>query len=274
MDLCSKQTIKSLLKNSNIFPSKKLGQNFLIDQGIIEKIIESADLNNQDIVLEIGPGLGCLTQALGQKAKKVIAIEKDRRMIEILKNNLKEFKNVRIVLGDILNIQNSKFKIQNSYKVAANLPYNIALPVIRKFIEATNPPELMILMIQKEVAQKICGEKSCLPKIAVELFAKSEILFFVPKESFFPAPKVDGAVIKVSEIQKNIPNVNMELLFRIVKAGFSHPRKTILNNLSKKLNISRNDTAKWLEKTNIPCEKRPQDINLKEWIKLVDGFDF
>ncbi|MBU1045584.1 ribosomal RNA small subunit methyltransferase A [Patescibacteria group bacterium] len=284
MDLCSKQTIKSLLKNSNISPSKKLGQNFLIDGGIIDKIIGFADLNNQDTVLEIGPGLGCLTQALAQKAKQVVAIEKDPKLLEVLKNNLRELDNVKIIFGDILGIEiqnpnvkcqiKSKIPISNKYKVVANLPYNIALPVIRRFIEATTPPQLMILMIQKEVAQKICGEKSCLPKIAVEMFAKPEILFFVPKKSFFPEPKVDGAVIKISEIRDKNPKMDKELFFKIVKAGFAHPRKTILNNLSKELNIPKNDTAQWLEKANIPGPKRPEDLNLQEWIKLVDGFDF
>jgi len=272
------------LKNSGVSPSKKLGQNFLMDSKIIEKIIESADLNNQDTVLEIGPGLGCLTQALAQKAKKVIAIEKDKQLAQALKRNLEERNNVEIVEEDILKIKivnpnvksqiKSQIQIIDRYKVVANLPYNIALPVIRKFIEATIPPQLMILMIQKEVAQKICGEKSSLPKIAVELFAKPEILFFVPKESFFPTPKVDGAVIKISEIQKNIPAIDEKLFFKIVKAGFSHPRKTILNNLSKELNVPREDTIKWLEKTNISCQKRPEAINLQEWINLVDGFDF
>ncbi|MCX6738213.1 MAG: 16S rRNA (adenine(1518)-N(6)/adenine(1519)-N(6))-dimethyltransferase RsmA [Candidatus Parcubacteria bacterium] len=274
MDLCSLQTIKPLLKNNNIFPSKKFGQNFLIDQGIIEKIIVSADLNKQDTILEIGPGLGCLTQALAKKSKKVIAIEKDGQMVKILKENLGDFGNVEIIEQDILKFPIPNPKISNKYKVVANLPYNIALPVIRKFIEANNPPQLMVLMIQKEVAQKICGQKSSLPKIAVCLFSKPETLFFVPKELFFPAPKVDGAVIKISEIQKNTPKIDAQLFFKIVKAGFAHPRKTILNNLSAELNISKEKTAKWLEKTNIACLKRPEAINLQEWINLVDGFDF
>jgi 16S rRNA (adenine1518-N6/adenine1519-N6)-dimethyltransferase len=282
MDLCSLQTIKSLLKDNNVSPAKKFGQNFLADNGIIEKIIESADLNKQDIILEIGPGLGCLTQALAKKVKKVIAIEKDERMIALLRKNLEEYENIEIIEGDVLkfpiyNFQfsnKSKNSIYKQYKVVANLPYNIALPTIRKFIESDNPPQLMILMIQKEVAQKICDKKSNLPKIAVCLFSKPEILFFVPKESFFPSPKVDGAVIKISEIQKNVPKINNQLFFKIVKAGFSHPRKTILNNLSTQLNISKEKTAKWLEKTNIACSKRPETINLQEWINLVSGFDF
>lgn len=274
MDLCSPQTIKSLLKNNNIPPAKKFGQNFLIDQGIVEKIIQSADLSNQEIILEIGPGLGCLTQALAQKAKKVIAIEKDRRMLEILRESLEEYKNIELIEEDILKFSTSDLQFSNKYKVVANLPYNIALPVIRKFIESNNPPQSMILMIQKEVAQKICSQKSSLPKIAVCLFSNPEILFFVPKELFFPVPKVDGAVIKISEIQKNTSLLNKQLFFKIVKAGFGHPRKTILNNLSSELNIPKEKTAKWLEKTNISCLKRPEAINLQEWINLVDGFDF
>jgi len=282
MDLCSKETIKSLLKNNRIFPAKKLGQNFLIDRGIIDRIIASADLRDHETVLEIGPGLGCLTQALAQRVGKVVAVEKDIRLAQLLRKNLIKFNNVEIINEDALKFSIFNFQIPNKsqitiskkYKIVANLPYNIALPVIRKFIEADCPPESMVLMIQKEVAQKICGAKSSLPKIAVNLFAKPEILFFVPKNSFFPEPKVDGAIVKISEIRDKNPEMDKALLFKIVKAGLAHPRKTILNNLSKGLTIPKENAAQWLEKADIPASKRPEAIGLQEWINLVDGFDF
>ena len=263
-----------LLKKQNIHPSKKLGQNFLIDKSILEKIIESAKLSKNDIVLEIGPGLGALTQTLARGAKNVIAVEKDKKLAAMLERSLSKYQNIEILSGDILKLSiiNDKLSIINDYKIIANLPYNIALPVIRKFIEAENPPKEMILMVQKEVAEKICSQKSSLPKIAIEFYAKPEILFSVPKKSFWPQPKVDGAVIKITNIQKNIPKVNEELFFKILKLGFSHPRKTILNNLSK--SFEKEKTKNWLKLANINPQNRPENLNLKEWLKLVNSFNF
>ncbi len=282
MNLTSEQAIKSLLKRHNIRPSKRLGQNFLIDKDILNKIIQASQLTKQDNILEIGPGIGALTQELAQRAKKVIAVEKDKELAEILKNNISQYQNVEILQGDILkfsisNFQfsiNFQFLIFKNYKIIANLPYNIALAVIRKFVEAKHPPQAMILMLQKEVAQKICAKKSSLPKIAIEFYSKARILFYVPKESFWPMPKVDGAVIEITDIQKNIPKVDKDLFFKILKLGFSHPRKTILNNLSKGLDIEKQKINSWLKKSEINPNKRPEELNLKNWIKTVSGFNF
>jgi len=270
MNSTSEQTVKALLKKYNIRPSKGLGQNFLIDESVLHKIIKAAKLTKKDVVLEVGPGLGILTQELAKNVKRVIAIEKDKNLVPILKQNLSRYQNIKILQGDIL--INYHLSMINDYKVVANLPYNIALPVIRKFLEEKNPPQMMILMIQKEVAEKICAKKSSLPKIAVEFYAKPEILFYVPKDSFLPKPKVDGAVIKITNIQKNIPKINEDLFFKILKAGFAHPRKTILNNLSKKLDIEKQKANSWLKKSNIDPQKRPEDLNLKNWLNLTYNF--
>jgi len=159
MNLASKKAIENLLKAYQIHLSKRLGQNFLIDKGAIRKIIKAANLKSEDIVLEIGSGIGVLTIELAQKAGKVIAVEKDPNLARILNNELriKNSKNVEIIQGDILKIENWKLKIENSYKVVANLPYYITSPVIRKFLEEKNPPKAMVLMVQKEVAQRICA---------------------------------------------------------------------------------------------------------------------
>ncbi len=264
------QTTKEFLKKHNIRPLKKLGQNFLIDKTILDKIILASQLTKDDIVLEIGPGIGTLTQELARTADRTVAVEKDKQLVKLLKTNLTEFKNLEIIESDIIKFS-PPFK--HNYKIIANLPYNIALLIIRKFIEEKNPPKEMILMLQKEVAQKICSEKSSLPKIAIELYAKSKILFFVPKESFFPIPKVDGAVIKIFDIQKNVPKIDKDLFFKILKTGFAHPRKTILNNLSKKLEMRKEKVNSWLKNSKINPQKRPEDLKLKEWINLTNGFD-
>jgi 16S rRNA (adenine1518-N6/adenine1519-N6)-dimethyltransferase len=273
MELTSKKEIKKLLLSQGIAPLKRLGQNFLIDKVVLSKIIKAAELKKDDMILEIGPGIGTLTQELAKIVKLVVAVEKDRRLIGILKKNLEDFKNVEIIEINILKFRVSDFGIQAyNYKVVANLPYNIAMPVIRKFLEEENPPIMMVLMIQKEVAQKICAKKSSLPKIAVEFYGKPRILFYVSKESFWPSPKVDGAVIKITDIQKNIPKIDKDLFFKILKAGFSYPRKTILNNLSKKLKLKKENVSLWLKTSGIDPQKRPEDLNLNDWLSLVWNF--
>jgi len=292
MDLTNKETIKKLLKDNLLPALKKFGQNFLIDKSILEKIIESAQLKKDDIVLEIGPGLGVLTKELAKKCEKVIAIEKDKRIIDLLKQNLQSFNNIEIIEADVLDIfedadfeahdhQRERFSLSFSskktglvgvkrYKIVSNLPYNIALPIIRKFIEAENPPQKMILMLQKEVAEKLCSEKGSLPKIAIEFYAKTHFLFNVPKAAFYPQPKVDGAIIKITKIQQNLPKVNKKLFFKILKIGFSYPRKTILNNLSKLK--GKKDAGIWLKKSCIEPKKRPENLTLTDWVKLCNGF--
>jgi 16S rRNA (adenine1518-N6/adenine1519-N6)-dimethyltransferase len=213
-----------------------------------------------------------LTQELAKQAKKVMAVEKDKNLINVLKNNTSKYQNLQILQGDIM--INYHLSLIDDYKIVANLPYNIALAVIRKFLEEKNPPQTMVLMLQKEVAQRICSKKSSLSKITVEFYAKPEILFYVPKTSFWPAPKVDGAVIKITDIQKSIPNVDKELFFKILKIGFSHPRKTILNNFSQGLKLEKEKISQWLKNANVPCQKRPEELVLKQWTKLIDSFSF
>ena len=266
MDLFDKKTIKQTLKNLPAL--KKFGQNFLIDKNILKKIAEAAKLTKDDIVLEIGPGLGSLTQELVKKSKKVIAIEKDKRMVKLLKNNLKAA-NLRIVEADALY---GDYSLPKNYKLIANLPYNISVPLIRKFLEAQRPPKIMILMTQLEVAEKICSQKTSILKIAVEFYGKAEFLFKVPKEKFLPQPKVDGGVIRIDKIQKSIPNVDKKKFFELLKSGFAYPRKTILNNLSKKLKIEKGEVLKLFEKADINPKKRPQDIDFKHWVKLFNSF--
>jgi 16S rRNA (adenine1518-N6/adenine1519-N6)-dimethyltransferase len=156
IDLSSKKVLKNILEKYEIHPQKKFGQNFLINEKNVEQIISAAELSSNDIILEIGPGLGTLTQKLCQKAKKVIAVEKDERMVAILKKTLKEYKNVEIIHGDILKVQSSKLKVK-SYKVVGSLPFYIATRIIRQFLETDNLPKEMVLVVQKEVGRRICS---------------------------------------------------------------------------------------------------------------------
>lgn len=273
MDLTSSAVIKGLLEKYNAKPFKGLGQNFLINKGVLEGIIEAAGLEKSDVVLEIGSGVGTLTQALAKKAKRIIAIEKDRNLARILNDELRimKIKNVEIIENDILKLLNSGFLTHDSYKVVANLPYNITSPVIRKFLESENPPKEMILMVQKEVAQRICAKppEMNILAVSIQFYSRPEILFYVSKNNFWPRPKVDGAILRISRIRTNLPRIGTNLFFRIVKAGFSHPRKQILNNLSKVLKLDKEKTTKWLKESDINYKQRAETLTIKDWIKLT-----
>ena len=273
MDLTSKTFIKNLLKKYGAQPSKRFGQNFLISKSVLKKIIETAALSPRDIVLEIGPGIGNLTQELAKRAKKVMAIEKDPKMVEILKETVGNLKNTEVVQGDILKL---KFPIPKNYKVVANLPYYIVSPVIRKFLEAVNvKPQSMVLMVQKEVAQRICAKPPDmnLLAISVQFYSKPEIVSYVSKKSFWPQPKVDSAIIKIIPRKSALKiRVNPLLFFRIVKLGFSHPRKQLINNLSTGLKIDREKIKTWLLKNRIKPTQRAETLTIKEWVKLVKNF--
>ncbi|MBU2564102.1 ribosomal RNA small subunit methyltransferase A, partial [Patescibacteria group bacterium] len=216
--------ILSTFKKYNIRPSKKLAQNFLTDKNILEKIVEAADLNINDIVLEIGPGLGVLTNELSKRCKKIIAVEKDEKMLEVLKD--RNYPNIELINKDILK---TTIQLPEKYKLIANLPYYITSPIIRMFLEK-DQPELMVLMIQKEVAQRICAKnKLSVLSVSVQFYADAKIIKYVSRNCFYPVPKVDSAIIKI--IPKQIPNIDVKKFFQLVKMGFSSKRKKLKNNL-------------------------------------------
>ena len=276
MNLTSKSDIKNLLKKYQIRPSKGLGQNFLIDRGVVKKVVQAAELTQKEIVLEIGPGLGTLTIELAKKAKGVISVEKDSKMIEILRETLKDFKNIEVIQEDIRKI-NSKYCMPNTgYKVIANLPFYLTAPVIRKFLEAENPPKEMVLIVQKEVAQRVYARPPDMNLLAVsvQFYSKPKIISYISKKSFWPQPKVDSAIIKITPLvaSKNLAIARFfdrALFFKIVKAGFSQPRKQLINNLSKELKIEKEKIKKWLVKNNIQPTQRAETLNLEDWIWLT-----
>jgi len=289
MNLTSLKVVKTLLLKYMISPSKQLGQNFLTDKGAIDNIIKAACLGPDDIVLEIGPGLGTLTQEIAKKAKKVIGVEKDPKMVEIMGETLKDIKNSEIIQEDILKFKDcSKTK---NYKLMGNLPFYLTSPIIRKFLERKNKPEKMILLVQKEMGQRICAKPPDMSILAVsvQIYSKPEIMGYVPKKSFWPQPKVDSAIIKIvpriisetssefaskttaNGVSKNPTIVSFfdsQLFFRIVKAGFSQPRKQLVNNLSKGLNIKKEKALTWLEKNNIKSSRRAETLSIQDWINL------
>jgi len=271
MDLLSPKVIKELLAKYKTKASKGLGQNFLIDKNILNKIIESADIKPGDIILEVGPGIGALTQKLAENGGKIIAVEKDKTMIEILKETTKNFNNIKIINADIL-----KYQLPTTnYKVVANIPYYLTSPLIRKFLESKNPPQEIILMVQKEVAQRICSKPPdmSLLSVSVQFYANPKIIFYVLKSCFWPAPKVDSAIIKIKPGEKY--NISADLFFKVVKAGFSQPRKQLVNNLTtlKSLNgvkLTKEFVSGWLFKNNIKPNQRAETLNISDWVNLAN----
>ncbi len=264
--------VKKLLSQYRICPSKRLGQNFLISDKILEKIIKTALLSKKDSILEIGAGIGNLTSKLAERAGRVIAIEKDQRMANILKKVLKKFKNVKIINKDVLKLDINNLKLKN-YKVVANIPYYLTSRLIRNLLERENPPKQIILMVQKEVAQRICpkNKKMNLLALSVWFYTNPKIVSFVSKKSFWPRPNIDSAIIQL-DIRKEKRKVNKKIFFKIIKAGFSQPRKKLVNSLSNGLKWNKDKTKIWLKENRINPETRAENLNIKDWFKLTRNF--
>lgn len=287
MDLTNKTEIKNLLKKYNGKPEKYLGQHFILSKKALTLILAAAGIKNEDIIIEIGSGLGTLTRELAGAGAKIIAVEKDPLMISILKETLADYKNVKIIQADALYLSDlSTYDVdsfgdtmgisagKHGYKIVANLPYNIATFLIRSWLEIENPPKMMILMIQKEVAQRIVTQPphSNLLGISVQFYADVKIIDYVKKESFWPKPKVDAAIIKI--IPRKKPFVtSREAFFAVVKAGFSQPRKQLAGNLVKKLKIPREKILEIFQDLNISEKARAENLTIEDWGKITEKLE-
>lgn len=267
MDLTKTQNIIALLKELNLWASKKFGQNFLINRDILNKIIETADLKPDDYVIEIGPGLGVLTQELAKKAAKVTTIELDVKLIEYLQKTLP--KNVEVIHRDALKFDPAQWQLDKAvrnfqsfhYKVVANIPYNITSPLTSHFLQSQNPPKTMTLLIQQEVAEKIVQKEPhhTVLSLQTQLFATPKIIRTVSRHCFFPAPKVTSAIIHL-EILKN-PHPQAKKIISLAKRAFSQKRKKLSNTLPEAKNI--------LTQLNLN-NLRPQNLSIKDWASIVE----
>lgn len=254
----------------------KLGQNFLRDDNVLQKIMTVSELNSDDFVIEVGPGEGVLTEKLANSAGKVIAIELDDKLIPPLTEKFKNTKNLEIVHEDILKINLPELLKKNGflkYKIIANIPYYITSPIIRLFLEQAAQPQEIILMIQKEVAERIVaqpGQHSIL-SVSVQYYASAEIMFEVSRLAFSPVPKIDSAVIKIIPTKKFNKETD-KAFFKIVKAGFSAKRKTLLNNLSNSLQLDKTIVEEKLKTLGLDPRARAQELSVEDWKKLVQIF--
>ncbi len=268
---------KSQLHRLGTRAKKGLGQHFLVDRGVLEKIISAAELEPSDTVIEVGPGLGVLTGELVKKAANVIAIEADSKLASSLQKTFSKIPQLTVLNADVLEIDPGEIfaKKRQSYKIVANLPYYIAAPILRHFLEASLKPSLMVVMVQKEVGQSIVaapGDMSILG-ISVQLYGKPTIVDYVPAQSFYPQPKVDSAIVRIDVYPKPVVEVrDIAGFFEIVKAGFSAPRKQIRNSLALGLQVTSAETEELLEKAGISPQRRPETLSLDEWAKLHRAF--
>jgi len=248
----------------------KLGQHFLKSEGIVNQIIKASELTKKDVVLEIGPGRGVLTKELIKKTEKVVAIEKDKKLFDFLQEKFKDTKNLELVHGDILKIEhwklieNYKLKIEN-FKVVANIPYYITSRFLRNFLESEKQPNLIVLMIQKEVAERIVAQPPHMSKlsVSVQAYGKPKIIEKVPKKYFSPRPKIDSAIIKIEKISKEFfskDKLDEQKFFEMLQKGFSHKRKMLKNNLKISEDI--------LNQCDLSEKIRAQELSLKDWICL------
>jgi len=266
---------RKLLRRFDLRPRKGLGQHFLIDVEVLEHIIQAAELKPSDIVMEIGPGLGILTRELARKAGRVIAIELDSKLADILKQTLASFNNVTIINEDILQIEPAALLQKTmgspfSYKVVANLPYYITSPVLRHFLEASVKPQIMVVMVQKEVAEAIVakpGQMSLL-SVSVQFYGEPRIISYVPASCFYPAPEVDSAILRVDVYPQPAVAVDVESFFELVRAGFSLPRKQICNSLAQGLGLPKAEVLSLLGKADIVSQRRAETLTLVEWARL------
>ncbi|MDD5625574.1 MAG: 16S rRNA (adenine(1518)-N(6)/adenine(1519)-N(6))-dimethyltransferase RsmA [Patescibacteria group bacterium] len=278
-----KTETQEICSQYQIQPLRRRGQNFLINQETINKLLDAANLESSDYVIEIGAGLGILTQEIAKKVKKVFAVEIDKKLVEVLKNRLKDYKNIEIISGDILDSKCCDaimLKCFNDYKVVANLPFNITSAVLRKFLSQKIKPKSITLILQKEVGERILAKppKMNLLAISVQFYSKVKKIFKISKENFWPKPKVDSAILQIVPITNyesstNIRitnNIDEEKFFQIVRAGFSSPRKYLLNNLVKSGIVNKEESENILSQTNLSLKSRAQELSIENWIELAN----
>ena len=267
--------VSTLLRDYKIKPKKKLGQNFLIDTSTLQRIVESAEIEPDAAVLEIGPGLGSLTRHLALAARQVVAVELDSAMLPPLMEVISEWDHITIVQGDILRLDPAVLMDDQPYTVVANIPYSITSALIRHLLEARVKPERMVLTVQREVAQRICAKpgKLSLLALSVQLYGNPRIAVRIPAGSFYPAPKVDSAAIRIDLFpEPQIPTEAIDTFFFLAKAGFSQKRKTLRNALSAGIHWKPDQTTDLLHRADIDPMRRAETLSLPEWRQLTEHY--
>ena len=274
--IASPEVVHYICKRFDIKMSKKLGQNFLIKRGIVDEIVHAAELTVGEPVLEVGPGIGTLTQGLAQSGADVTAIELDRRLLEVLDTTLASYDNVRIIHGDVLKLDVPTIMNHKPFKVVANLPYYITTPIIMSLLESKLPIERLVVMVQKEVALRMIAKPGTKDygalSVAVQYYTEPDIVLDVPPKSFLPAPAVTSSVIRcVLRDKPPVDVIDEKLFFRVVKAGFAQRRKTFSNTM-KTTGLTRDRIEELLAKANIDGQRRGETFTLQEFADVANAW--
>ena len=272
-------TIKKILGRHGFTFSKSLGQNFLINPSVCPRMAELSGAKNGVGVVEIGPGIGVLTNELCKLADKVVAVELDKRLLPVLDETLAEYDNIKVINADVMELDLNAL-IADEFEgmdvvVCANLPYYITSPIIMKLLEDKLPIKAITVMVQKEAAQRICAEvgsrMSGAVTVSVNYYAKPSMLFSVSAGSFMPAPKVDSAVIRLDILSKPPVQTNEKKFFAVIKAAFSQRRKVISNSLSSGLSLSKEKTLEILKSANVPSNARAEKLSLDDFANIANN---
>jgi len=281
--------IKVICRQYNFVPLRRRGQNFLINPRFIKRIIDVAEIDEKDVVLEIGPGLGALTENIVDKCKKLIAVEIDQKLVQILKERLKNHKNIEVIKGSILDgISELNIK-EKKYKVISNLPFNITGRVLRMLLTERDKPELIIVVVQKEVAQRIVAQPPHMSilSLAIQFYSQVSAVFNINKSNFWPQPRVDSMVLKIKPNEFRIKKEIEDNFFQLIKTGFSSKRKYLLNNLSKSVimtnhcklpkksvevglqQLQRQNFLGIFKEIGLNEKIRAQELSLEQWIEIA-----
>lgn len=279
-NLCDYNTVNSLLLKHGFTFSKALGQNFIIDSSVCPNMANMLGADKNTGVIEIGPGIGVLTKELCKRAGRVAAVELDKRLYPVLSETLSEYDNFELVEGDAMKLDLNSVIAEHlrnfkSIKVCANLPYYITSPIIMKLLEESIPVDEIVVMVQREAAERLCAEmgtrKAGAVTAAVKFFGEAKMLFEVGRESFFPAPKVDSAVIKISLRKERKYNVkNEKEFFGLIRAAFAQRRKTLVNSVSNSLSIPKNTITNALSRLSLNADIRAEKLTMEDFVNLYD----
>lgn len=271
IDLTNIHVLRNLLYAHHMRPNKSFGQNFLVDRTILQQVVDTAELEQTDQVLELGAGTGVLTCELADRVRRVVAVELEQDMLTLLAETTHGAANVEILARNLLYLDPREVFGNDAYKLVANLPYYITAPTFRHFLESANAPRLLVVMVQYEVAQRIVAEPGALSLlgVSIQFYGRPRIITRVPARAFYPAPKVDSAILRV-DVHEQVPLTPRERdsFFRVVQAGFSERRKQLHNSLSHGLHRKDEEIRGWLTVAGIEANRRAETLSIEEWLRL------
>ncbi len=272
IDLTNIRVLRELLRRHGLRPNKILGQHFLVDRSVLDKLVDAAELSPADNVLEVGAGTGVLTIELAKRTQRVVAVELDQAILPVLRETTTDFPQVEILPMNLLRVDPSVVFAGAPYKLVANLPYYITALTLRHFLENQTPPSLLVVMVQKEVAERMAaspGDMSLLG-LSVQFYGIPRIIESVPSQAFFPPPQVDSAIVRI-DLLKSPPleGADRERFFRLAHAGFAEKRKQIHNSLARNLHLPKDVVGRWLAAADIDPARRAETLRLQDWLVLT-----